>query len=313
MSDLGADAVILAALPLFHVNALVVTLLAPLLRGRPTLWAGPLGYRDQAFARTFWRVVERYRVAAMSGVPSVYPALAQLPVDADSSSMRFCIVGAAPLPRAVVDAWQTRTGLPLLEGYGLTEATCASSRSFPAAPVAGSAGQRLPYQQLKAVSIDPDTGAWTDEPPGQAGTIAITGPTVFPGYLVGRDPDGRPVLDGLGKLHDGWLDTGDLGSVDADGFLRLSGRAKDVIIRGDHNIDPYLVEDALRSHPAVTDAAAVGRIDQHAGEVPVAYVTVREPVDSAELIARAVEHVAEPAAAPKDVVVVPALPHTAVG
>ena len=90
--------------------------------------------------------------------------------------------------------------------------------------------------------------------------LAISGPTVFPGYVVGRGENGH-VLDGLGKLVDGWLDTGDLARVDADGFVHLAGRAKDLIIRGGHNIDPAVIEDALLAHPQVTAAAAVGRPD----------------------------------------------------
>ena len=312
MSELDEDAPVLAALPLFHVNALVVTLLGPLLRGRPVVWAGPLGYRDAQLIRAFWRVVEHYAVAAMSGVPSVYATLAGVPVDADISSLRLCIVGAAPLPKAVADAWHAHTGRDLVPGYGLTEATCASTRSFPDHPVPRTVGQRLPYQTIKAVDIDPATGAWRDLPDGATGTLVVAGPTVFPGYLVGFDAD-RPILDGLGKLNGGWLDTGDLGSVAADGFVTLAGRAKDVIIRGGHNIDPHAIEAALLSHPLVRDASAVGRIDQYAGEVPVAYVTVTADVDPAELIAWAAQHVPEAAAAPKDVTILPALPVTAVG
>ena len=119
----------------------------------------------------------------------------------------------------------------------------------------------------------------------------------------------------MGKLVDGWLDTGDLGWVDDDGFVHLTGRAKDLIIRGGHNIDPATIEDALLTHPAVTAAAAVGRPDVHAGEVPVAYVTVRPDatVTGDELRAWAGARVAERAAAPKSVTIVDALPLTAVG
>ena len=162
MSELDEDAPVLAALPLFHVNALVVTLLAPLLRGRPVVWAGPLGYRDTQLIAAFWRVVEHYGVAAMSGVPSVYAALAGVPVDADISSLRLCIVGAAPLPKAVADAWHAHTGRDLVPGYGLTEATCASTRGFPDHPVPGTVGQRLPYQTIKAVE--------STRPPAPGGT-----------------------------------------------------------------------------------------------------------------------------------------------
>src|SRR4029079_19346478 len=139
---------------------------------------------------------ERYGVSFMSGVPTIYTALADRPVDADISSLRFALVGASPLPTAVREKFETATGVPLVEGYGLTEATCASARSFVDHPVPGSVGQRLPYQQVKAIEVDAE-GAWVDLPDGEAGVLAIGGPTVFPGYVVDRGPDG-PVLDGLG-------------------------------------------------------------------------------------------------------------------
>jgi acyl-CoA synthetase (AMP-forming)/AMP-acid ligase II len=310
---LDEDSTIFAALPLFHVNALVVTLLSPLLRGQHVVWAGPRGYRDLDLYGCFWRLVERYQVAAMSAVPTVYAVLASCPVDADISSLRFAMVGASPLPQAVRESFETATGVALLEGYGLTEATCASARSFPQAPRSGSVGQRLPYQQLKAVEITPQ-GDWITLSPGEVGILAINGPTVFPGYVVGRDADG-PVLDGLGKLRDGWLDTGDLAWIDTDGFVHLTGRAKDLIIRGGHNIDPATIEDALLAHPDVTGAQAVGRPDVHAGEVPVAFVTLVAGATTtpSELRDWAREHVAEQAAAPKSVTVLETLPVTDVG
>ncbi len=310
---LGEDSVIFAALPLFHVNALIVTLLSPLLRGQQVVWAGPLGYRDPTLYGTFWKIVEQYRLAAMSAVPTVYQTLAQCPVDADISSMHSAVVGASPLPEAVRKDFESHTGIRLVEGYGLTEATCASARSFRDFPRPGSVGQRLPYQQIKAVHID-DDGNWHDLPPGEVGTVVIGGPTVIPGYVTGRTAEGF-TLDGLGKLNDGWLDTGDLAFLDDDHFIYLAGRAKDLIIRGGHNIDPAVIEDALLMHPDVTAAAAVGRPDVHAGEVPVGYVTLRRgsTVTGDELRAFAADHVTEPAAAPKIVSILDALPVTAVG
>jgi acyl-CoA synthetase (AMP-forming)/AMP-acid ligase II len=126
---LDSDDTVFAALPLLHTNALLVTVLAPLLRGQHVLWAGPLGYRDVPLYGNFWKIVERYRVAAMSAVPTVYQVLAQVPVDSDISSLRLPIVGAAPLPAAVREAFAAHTGVELCEGYGLTEGTCASSRT----------------------------------------------------------------------------------------------------------------------------------------------------------------------------------------
>ncbi|MCW2626349.1 MAG: acyl-CoA synthetase (AMP-forming)/AMP-acid ligase [Mycobacterium sp.] len=139
-------------------------------------------------------------------------------------------------------------------------------------PRPGSVGQRLPYQRAKTISID-DNGRWHDLAVGEVGHLVISGPTVFPGYVMNRGSDGF-VLDGNGKFVDGWLDTGDLAWIDHEDFVRLTGRAKDLIIRGGHNIDPAMIEDALLAHPELTGAAAVGRPDEHAGEVPVAYVKV---------------------------------------
>jgi len=307
------DAAFFAALPLFHVNALIVTTLAPLFRRQPVVWAGPLGYRDLALLGAFWRIVERYGVAGMSGVPTVYNVLCQVPVDASISSLSLAIVGAAPLPPAVADRWLAHTGVPLCEGYGLTEATCASARSFPVESRRGHVGQRFPYQELRCVRTDPETGATTVLGPDEVGTVQIRGPVVFPGYVVARDAAG-PVLDAGDKVVDGWLDTGDLGAISADGWLRLVGRAKDVIIRGGHNIDPLPVEQVLLSHPAVADAGVVGRPDQRSGEVPVAYVVLRDPGADLEGIRRwAAERVPEPAAAPAAVDALPMLPITSVG
>ena len=306
-----AESTVFAGLPLFHVNALVVTLLMPLFKGQHVVWAGPLGYRDPALLGRFWTLVEHYRIASMSAVPTVYAALTRHPVDADISSLRLPVVGASPLPPAVRDGFRAHTGVTLTEGYGLTEATCASVRAFPDAARPGSVGQRLPYQRMKAVRAD---GSWADPPPGAPGVLAISGPAVFPGYVVGRDENGY-VLSSQGKLVDGWLDTGDLARVDAEGFVYLSGRAKDLIIRGGHNIDPAVVEDALLAHPQVAAAAAVGRPDAYSGEVPVAYVTLTEggPVGADELRAWAAERIGEPAAAPKTVTVLDAIPVTAIG
>jgi fatty-acyl-CoA synthase len=307
------ESVLFAGLPLFHVNALLVTTLAPLLRGGAVVWAGPLGYRDTAMYRNLWKIVERYGISTMSAVPTVYNVLAQTPVDADISTMRMAVVGASPLPEAVRKEFESHTGILLVEGYGLTEATCASALGFRGHPRPGSVGQRLPYQHVKTARID-DDGTWHDLPRGTVGTLLISGPAVFPGYVTGYDADGY-VLDGKEKLADGWLDTGDLARIDDDDFIYLTGRAKDLIIRGGHNIDPAIIEEALLAHPDVTGAYAVGKPDVHAGEVPVAFVTLRigAAQTGEELRMWAGDHVAEPAAAPKAVTVVDSLPLTAVG
>ena len=312
-SGLAAGEAMLGGLPLFHVNALIVTGIAPMFSGARVVWPGPAGYRDKALYARFWTIVEHYRIAAMSAVPTVYATLAQVPVDADISTLRVPIAGAAPLPASVREAFAARTGLHLLEGYGLTEATCASTWTRPGEERPGSVGRALPGQQVKAVRIA-DDGSWADCAPGQAGVLVIGGPAVFAGYVT--DPAlGGPRVSRDGIVRDGWLDTGDLGMVDAGGFVSLTGRAKDLIIRGGHNIDPRVIEDALLRHPAVRAAVAVGRPDRHSGEVPVVYVVPADPrrFEEAGLLAWAADAIDEPAARPKRIYPVTEIPVTAVG
>jgi fatty-acyl-CoA synthase len=312
-AGLAAGEAALAGLPLFHVNALIVTGIAPMFAGARVVWPGPAGYRDRALYARFWKIVQHYRIAAMSAVPTVYRTLAGVPVDADIGTLRLPIVGAAPLPPAVREAFAAHTGRRLLEGYGLTEATCATTFTPPGGERPGSVGRVLSGQQVKAVRADGD-GPWADCPPGQTGVLVIGGPAVFAGYVT--DPAvGGPRVSREGIVRDGWLDTGDLGCVDADGFVYLTGRAKDLIIRGGHNIDPRVIEDGLLRHPAVAAAAAVGRPDRHSGEVPVAYVVPADPgrFDEAELLAWSGTAIGEPAARPKRIYPIETIPITAIG
>jgi len=313
VSGLAPGEGLLGGLPLFHVNALIVTCVASMFHGGRVVWPGPAGYRDKALYARFWHIIEHYQIAAMSAVPTVYATLEQVPVDADISSLRLPIAGAAPLPASVREAFAAHTGRRLLEGYGLTEATCASTWTRPGEERPGSVGRALPGQHVKAVQIGED-GSWTDCAPGQPGVLAIGGPAVFAGYVT--DPSrGGPRVSQDGVVRDGWLDTGDLGRVDAGGFVYLTGRAKDLIIRGGHNIDPQVIEDALLRHPGVAAAAAVGLPDRHSGELPVAYVVPAGPgrFDEAELLAWAAAAIGEPAARPKHIYPVDAIPVTAVG
>ena len=312
-SGLAPGEAMLGGLPLFHVNAQVVTGIAPMFSGARVVWPGPAGYRDKALYTRFWTIIEHYQVAAMSAVPTVYGTLAQVPVDADISTLRLPIAGAAPLPASVREAFAAHTGRSLLEGYGLTEATCATTWTRPGEERPGSVGRVLPGQQIKAVTIGAG-GSWADSAPGETGVLVIGGPAVFAGYVT--DPAlGGPRVSREGIVHDGWLDTGDLGIVDAGGFVYLTGRAKDLIIRGGHNIDPRVIEDGLLRHPGVRAAAAVGRPDRHSGEVPVAYVVPADPgrFDEAELLAWAADAIDEAAARPKRIYPMTEIPVTEVG
>jgi fatty-acyl-CoA synthase len=312
-SGIAAGEAMLGGLPLFHVNALLVTGIAPMFIGAPVVWPSPAGYRDPALYAHFWKIVEHYRIVAMSAVPTVYDTLAGVPVDADISTLRLPFVGAAPLPAAVCEAFARHTCRRLLEGYGLTEATCATTVTPAGEKRPGSVGRVLPQQQIKAVRIG-DDGRWEDCAPGETGLLVISGRAVFAGYVTEPGALGARVSRG-DIVRDGWLNTGDLGRVDADGFVYLTGRAKDLIIRGGHNIDPRVIEEGLLSHPAVTAAVAVGRPDRYSGEVPVAYVVPADPgrFNEAELLSWAATAIGEPAARPKRIYPIGAIPVTAIG
>ena len=181
-AGLAAGEGVLGGLPLFHVNALIVTGIAPMFSGARVVWPGPAGYRDKALYTRFWHIVEHYQIAEMSAVPTVYGTLAQVPVDADISTLRLPIAGAAPLPASVREDFAAHTGRRLLEGYGLTEATCATTWTRPGEERPESVGRALPGQQVKAVRIG--DGSRADCAPGQVGELVIGGPAVFAGYVT---------------------------------------------------------------------------------------------------------------------------------
>jgi fatty-acyl-CoA synthase len=301
-------------LPLFHVNAVMVTGLLPFSQGAHVVLGTPQGYRGEGVVKRFWEIVERHRINFFSGVPTLYSSLLQVPVGGrDIRSLRYGLCGAAPMPTEVFRTFQDRTGLAILEGYGLTEGACVSTVNPPHGDRRiGSIGLRLPGQEMKAVILD-EAGAYVrDCGVDEVGVIAITGPNVFAGYKAESHNKGVWIDMGDGRR---WLNTGDLGRQDADGYFWLTGRRKDLIIRGGHNIDPAMIEEALHGHPAVELAAAVGRPDAHAGELPVAYVQLKAGAVATEeeLLAFAQAHILERAAIPKAVRILKALPLTAVG
>jgi fatty-acyl-CoA synthase len=313
-AGIGPGKTLFCGLPMFHVNAVLVTGLLPFSRGAHVLLGTPQGFRGDGVIARFWEIVDRHRINFFSGVPTLYAALLQQPIgDHDLSSLEFGLCGAAPMPPELMRRFQDSTGLKILEGYGLTEGTCVSTVNPPAGQRRhGSIGLRIPLQPMKAVLLD-EAGAWQrDCAVDEVGVLAIRGPNVFAGYKLAEQNAGLWIVDGDGER---WLNTGDLGRQDADGYFHLTGRKKELIIRGGHNIDPAVIEQPLHQHPAVQLAAAVGRPDAHAGEVPVAYVQLKPgaSADEAALLDFARKRIGERAAVPKAIRIVPALPLTAVG
>ncbi len=306
--------VFMCGLPLYHVNAVIVTGLIPWMFGATVVLATPLGYRDKTLFPNFWKIVEHYKVTFFSGVPTVYAGLLHVPIgDADVSSLRYAICGAAPMPVEVFKEFERRTGIRILEGYGLTEGTCVSSVNPPHGERRiGSIGFRIPYQEMVIARVN-DNGTGEILPPNEIGSVLIRGDNVFPGYL--EDIHNKDIWVDLGDDGGPWLNTGDLGRQDEEGYFWLTGRKKELIIRGGHNIDPKQIEEPMHRHPAVALAAAVGRPDARVGEVPVVYVQLKPGAEASpeELLAFAQEHVPERAAIPKQVILIEQMPVTAVG
>lgn len=306
----GVGDVTLCGLPLFHVNGVIVTGLAAFIGGAEVLLATPQGYRNGTLISNFWKVIERHKVSFFSGVPTIYAGLLQVPSEGhDLSSLKYALCGAAPMPVELIRQFEAKTGLTLIEGYGLTEGTCGSCANPPAGERRpGSIGLPMPYCEVSIKVLDEQGGYVRDAEQNEIGNLCIRGATVFKGYLQASKNAGIWV-DG------DWFNTGDLGRVDADGYIWLTGRSKDLIIRGGHNIDPQMIEEALHKHPAVAMAAAVGKPDAKAGELPVVYVQLKpgSQANEAELLEHAAAHIPERAAIPKDAWIIDAIPLTAVG
>ncbi|TWS23925.1 long-chain fatty acid--CoA ligase [Tsukamurella sputi] len=251
----------LLVLPLFHANGVVLGTLTPLRAGGRTTIVGR--FRPDEF----FPAVERHRPTYFSAVPAIYAMLTALPADVtpDSTSLRFGICGAAPMPVDLIERFETRFRVPIVEGYGLSETTTASAINpldGPRKP--GTVGPPLPGQRIRIVDR-----ALRDVPPGETGEVLIAGDVVMAGYLNRPDATAETIVDG-------WLRTGDVGLLDEDGYLRLVDRVKDMVIRGGENIYPKEIEAQLYRHPEVFEAAVIGRPHEVLGEVPVAYVSLRE-------------------------------------
>jgi fatty-acyl-CoA synthase len=297
--------------PLFHVAGVLPGALTALSAGAETIIPTTALMRNREVQANYWRLAEKYRVTAVSGVPTVLAALANVPLaGADISSVRYCRTGAAPMPAELAVRFERQFGLHVHESFGMTEMAGISTITPPGVVgPAGCVGFAPPYVRLRIVALDPSGGATDiDMPVGEHGMVLFKSPNVFPGFL-------DPVDTGHAFTAEGWLATGDLGWLDSQGRLNLSGRAKDLIIRGGHNIDPKTIEDALSAHPAVQLCAAVGAPDAYAGELPVVFATLvpGSRATEAELLEFVIQRVDEAPARPKSVTILDTMPLTNVG
>ena len=302
---------LICPLPLFHVYAAYPIFMTCLLSGAHMILPTPQGYRGDGVFQNFWKLVEYWGVTFMVTVPTAITQLLQVKVDAKIDSLRFALCGSSPLSTAQFREFQEQTGLKILEGYGMTEATCMISVNPPEGDRRiGSVGIRYPYTEVKILDCDPTGKVKKRCKVDEVGEICVRNPGVFEGKTY-TDLDKNKGLFAEGTL----MRTGDLGRMDKDGYLWITGRAKDLIIRGGHNIDPSVIEEAISSHPTVAMVGAIGQPDVEKGELPCAYVQLNEgqSIEGNELVAYCENKITEMAAVPRHIEIIEEMPLTAVG
>ena len=309
LGDMRPTDTLTATLPLFHVGGTIFCALSAFMAGTGLLIMSPGGLRNPAMVQGFWRLSSQYGATLVGAVPTAMGAVLESPLDgADLGAVRAGFCGAASLPPAVGDRFRRVTGHGLHEIFGMTEA----SGLVAIDPVAGeggvgSVGWALPYTRVVVCRLGADGRLGEPCAPHEIGVITVRGPHVSPGY---RNPEHN-----TGILENGVLNSGDLGYTDDEGRIHIAGRAKDLIIRSGHNIDPLMIENAMAAHPAVALAAAVGMPDAYAGELPVCYVALRPGASATEdeLHEHAQRTIGERPAWPKQIHIVAAIPLTTVG
>ncbi|WP_316233133.1 acyl-CoA synthetase [Bradyrhizobium sp. SZCCHNPS2010] len=303
-------ATLLFGMPLFHVGGSLTQALPTFSAGGSLVVLSPSGWRNPAAVRNIWGLVERFRPETLSSVPTVLAATLAIPQgNADISSLRYAAGGGSAIPVAVGQAIQDKLKLPVVEVYGMTETSSVHTMAYPDQPIRlGSVGLPLPYARVRIVKLDASGTYERDCATDEIGVVTMAGPGVFSGYLDDAHNKGAFV-----EGH--WVNSGDLGRLDQDGFLWITGRAKDLVIRGGHNIDPAPIEDILFQHPAVGFAAVVGQPDAYAGELPVGYVQLKAgaSVQPGELEDWVRARTPERAAVPVQVIPIDPMPLTGVG
>jgi fatty-acyl-CoA synthase len=270
VAGLGSEDTVLQVLPQFHVGGWNVQ---PLL----AWWKGATVVLEPTFdpARALALIAEKH-VTTMMGVPATYLFMAQEPgfAKADLWTLRRAVVGGAPMPDVLLETWHER-GVEIVQGYGLTEAApnvlCLPPED--AARKRGFAGK--PYPHVDVALRDVESGTHLE---GAAeGELVVRGPNVFAGYW--RNPEATEAA-----FADGWLLTGDIAARDNDGYYRIVGRTKDMVISGGENVYPAEIENVLHEHPAVREAAVVGVPDERWGEACLAFVVLRGEATEEELL-----------------------------
>jgi long-chain acyl-CoA synthetase len=274
----GAEDRIIGVLPLFHVFANTCVL------NRTVLNGGSIVMLPRFDAGQVLAALHRTKATSLPGVPTMYQALLDHPDAAktDFASLRVCISGGAPLSAELKGKFEAVTGATVVEGYGLSESSgVVSANPYEAEGKAGTIGQPLPATHVRLVDKgDPTRPA----PEGEPGEVVIKGPQIMQGYWGRPDADNEVFVPD--KNGQGWLRTGDVGTIDADGFIRIVDRLKDMIAVSGFKVFPSQIEAILHHHPAVKEAMVVGLPDAYRGEQPRAYVTLNDDMTASGEVLR---------------------------
>ena len=310
MLNAGPGRAMLFGLPLYHVGGALTQGLSTLAAGGSMVVLSASGWRNITAIKNVWKLVSRFQCPVFGGVPTVLAAAAGIPWEGvDLACINAFSGGGSGIPVAVGEKFQNHFKRPVLEVYGMTETSSVHTISYLDRPVRlGTVGHAVPYSRVRVVRIDANGKFAGDCAANEIGVVAMAGPGVFSGYL-------NAVHNENAFVEPGWVNSGDLGRLDAEGYLWITGRAKDLIIRGGHNIDPMPIEEAFYQHPAVALAAVIGQPDARVGELPLAYVQLKPgaTATAAELHQWVRERTPERAAIPVEVVLIDAIPLTGVG
>ena len=293
---------ILCGLPLFHTSGVLQAGLVPLFNGTRIVIPSSRGFRDPKVISNYWSFVRRYEISIGAGVPTVLAALTTIHPGGPVTSIKRFLVGGAPASRTTIAKIREITGgAEVIEGWGMTETCGFCVMNPPGRAKLGSVGVPFPGVEVEVRRFGRDDAMGSICKTNEIGELVVRGDIVIKNYF-----DERPSAFTI----DGWLRTGDLGRADQDGYLWITGRSKDLIIRGGHNIDPAIIEEPAYQHPAVQLAAAIGKPDKYAGELPLLYVQLKPGAQTseAELADFLRERIAERAALPKSIIIVSEIP-----
>ncbi|MEH6759343.1 MAG: AMP-binding protein [Parasphingorhabdus sp.] len=309
-----ADEVIGIGMPSFHVGGLIMLALRSLLYGQKALLLTAAGFRNRDVVENFWDIVQSEAMTSLIATPTTAAMILNGKMAPTDHGLRTFTCGGSTIPLELGTAFPATFGVELREVWGATEFHgFQGCQPNVVKPRIGSVGLPSPWHRAKAVEVDENNIFVREVERGKQGVIAINGPCVCDGYLDSSQDAGF-IISGMPN-DEKWGSSGDLGRIDEDGFIWIDGRAKDVIIRGGHNIEPKVIEEALSSHPDIVLVAAIGRPDKVKGELPVAYVQVRHgsSISAAELLAYCRDSVPERAACPVAIELIDKMPLTAVG